>query len=86
MNEPSDRTEPEMAEMATNNGMSSIDRYLPFIARACLVLLFPFSALDKIFDHGNAVAQADASGVAGARLAAACSVVASRCSDRWASC
>ena len=43
--------------------MSSIDRFLPFIARACLVLLFPFSALDKIFDYGNAVAQADASGM-----------------------
>jgi putative oxidoreductase len=43
--------------------MTSIDRYLPFIARACLVLLFPFSALDKIFDYGNAVAQADASGL-----------------------
>ena len=60
MNEPSDRTEPEMAR---NDGMSGVDRYLPFIARACLVLLFPFSALDKIFDYGNAVAQADASGL-----------------------
>ncbi len=41
--------------------MDSVDRYLPFIARFCLVLLFPFSALDKIFDYGTAVAQADAS-------------------------
>ena len=41
--------------------MSSIDRSLPLIARVCLVLLFPFSALDKFFDYGNAVAQADAS-------------------------
>ncbi|MGZ8372540.1 MAG: DoxX family protein [Rhodoplanes sp.] len=41
--------------------MSGIDRILPFIARFCLVLLFPFSALDKIYDYGNAVAQADAS-------------------------
>lgn len=41
--------------------MSSIDRFAPFLARFCLVLLFPFSALDKIFDYGNAVAQADAS-------------------------
>jgi putative oxidoreductase len=41
--------------------VDSVDRYLPFIARFCLVLLFPFSALDKIFDYGTAVAQADAS-------------------------
>jgi putative oxidoreductase len=41
--------------------MSSVDRHLPLIARVCLVLLFPFSALDKIVDYGNAVAQADAS-------------------------
>ena len=43
--------------------MNIVDRSLPFIARFCLVLLFPFSALDKIFDYGNAVAQADASGL-----------------------
>ena len=41
--------------------MNLVDRSLPFIARFCLILLFPFSALDKIFDYGNAVAQADAS-------------------------
>ena len=43
--------------------MSSIDRYLPFISRFCLILLFPFSALDKIFDFSGAVAQANASGM-----------------------
>ena len=43
--------------------MSVIDRVLPFIARLCLVVLFPFSALDKIFDYGSAVAQADTSGL-----------------------
>ena len=26
------------------------DQFLAFIARLCLVLLFPFSALNKIFD------------------------------------
>lgn len=41
--------------------MNIVDRSLPFVARLCLVLLFPFSALDKIFDYGNAVAQADSS-------------------------
>jgi hypothetical protein len=48
--------------MARNNG-ASIDRHPPFIARACLVLLFPSSALDKISDYGNSVAEAAASGV-----------------------
>jgi putative oxidoreductase len=43
--------------------VNSVDRSLPFIARFCLVLIFPFSALDKIFDYGNAVVQADASGL-----------------------
>lgn len=43
--------------------MSGIDRHLPFIARFCLILLFPFSALDKILDYSGAVAQADASGM-----------------------
>jgi putative oxidoreductase len=32
---------------------------LDFIARLCLVLLFPFSALDKIFNHASAIAQAE---------------------------
>ncbi len=41
--------------------MNFIDRHLPFIARFCLILLFPFSAMDKIFDYSNAVGQANAS-------------------------
>jgi putative oxidoreductase len=40
-----------------------VDRSLPFIARFCLILLFPFSALDKIFDYGTALAQANSSGL-----------------------
>lgn len=43
--------------------MNIIDRCLPFIARFCLIVLFPFSALDKIFDYSGAVAQANASGM-----------------------
>ena len=31
---------------------------LAFIAQLCLVLIFPFSALDKIFNHQSAMAQA----------------------------
>ena len=38
--------------------MTQYDRLLDFIARFCLVLLFPFSALNKIFDHQSAMAQA----------------------------
>lgn len=43
--------------------MSIVDRWLPGIARFCLILLFPFSALDKIFDYSSAVAQANQSGM-----------------------
>ncbi|QNT69489.1 DoxX family protein [Defluviicoccus vanus] len=43
--------------------MGMIDRWLPGLARFCLILLFPFSALDKIFDYSSAVAQANASGM-----------------------
>jgi putative oxidoreductase len=32
--------------------------FLAFIARLCLVLLFPFSCLNKIFDYKSAMAQA----------------------------
>ena len=38
--------------------MPQQDQFLPFIARLCLVVLFPFSALNKIFDHQAAMAQA----------------------------
>jgi putative oxidoreductase len=34
------------------------DQFLLFIARLCLVALFPFSALNKIFDHQAAMSQA----------------------------
>jgi len=38
--------------------MTRQDELLAFIARLCLVLIFPFSALSKIFDHQSAIAQA----------------------------
>ena len=38
--------------------MTRQDELLVFIARLCLVLIFPFSALNKIFDHQSAMAQA----------------------------
>jgi putative oxidoreductase len=38
--------------------MTRQDELLAFFARLCLVLIFPFSALSKIFDHQSAIAQA----------------------------
>ena len=38
--------------------MTQQDQFLAFIARLCLVPLFPFSALNKIFDHQGAMTQA----------------------------
>jgi putative oxidoreductase len=38
--------------------MTQDNRLLEFVARLCLVLIFPFSALDKIFNHASAIAQA----------------------------
>lgn len=38
------------------------DKILPFIARLCLVILFPFSAVDKILDPA-ALTQANSSGL-----------------------
>ena len=38
--------------------MTEHDQFLAFIARLSLVLLFPFSVLNKIFDYQSAMAQA----------------------------
>jgi putative oxidoreductase len=38
--------------------MTPQNQLLAFIARLCLVLIFPFSVLNKIFDHQSAMAQA----------------------------
>src|SRR5207249_1443604 len=38
--------------------MNQENKPLAFVARLCLVLIFPFSALDKIFNHKSALAQA----------------------------
>lgn len=39
---------------------------IPFVIRICLVVLFPFSALDKIFNWNSALAQARAGALPGA--------------------
>jgi putative oxidoreductase len=38
--------------------MTQENPVLAFVARLCLVLIFPFSALDKIFNHQSAMSQA----------------------------
>jgi putative oxidoreductase len=38
--------------------MTRQDEFLAFVARLCLVLIFPFSALSKIFDYQSAMGQA----------------------------
>jgi putative oxidoreductase len=38
--------------------MTQQNEFLAFLARLCLVLIFPFSALDKIFDYQAAMEQA----------------------------
>jgi len=38
--------------------MTQENQVFDFIARLCLVLIFPFSALDKIFNHQSSMAQA----------------------------
>jgi putative oxidoreductase len=43
---------------AKERAMSQENHLLDFIARLCLIVLFPFSALNKIFDHQSAMAQA----------------------------
>jgi putative oxidoreductase len=56
----SNATVSRMSSPAAEPPVTRQDRFLAFIARLCLVLLFPFSALDKIFDYHSAVAQAAA--------------------------
>jgi putative oxidoreductase len=52
------RSRPQSSVAAAEQTTTEQDRYLAFIARLCLVLLFPFSCLNKIFDYQSAMAQA----------------------------
>jgi len=56
--------------------MTLINDYLPLLLRICLVVLFPFSALDKIVNWGSAMKQAGNGALAPAMLAAAIAVEA----------
>ena len=40
---------------------------IPLLARLCLVILFPFSTLDKILNYKNALAQANSSFIPGGK-------------------
>jgi hypothetical protein len=69
--------------------MSQANQVVDFIARLCLVLLFPFSALDKIFNHESAMAQAGHGLIAlphRSPYCCWCSAASSRCSARCAFC
>ena len=48
---------------------------LPLIARFCLVVLFPFSALDKIINYKDAMKQATSSFLPGGRVLLALAIV-----------
>src|SRR5215471_5948678 len=52
------RSEPQSVVLAAERTATEDHRVLAFIARLCLVILFPFSCLNKIFDSGAAMAQA----------------------------
>lgn len=51
--------------------MTLLNDYTPLLLRICLVSLFPFSALDKVFNWGSAMKQAGATPLAPAMLVAA---------------
>jgi putative oxidoreductase len=52
------RSQPQSWLPAAEQTTTEQDRLLAFIARLCLVLIFPFSCLSKIFDYQSAMAQA----------------------------
>jgi len=54
--------------------MTPIDEYLPLLLRICLVVLFPFSALDKVVNWGSAMKQAGSGALAPVLLVSAIAV------------
>ena len=52
------RSQPQTLVLAAERTMTEQHRFLAFIPRLCLVLIFPFSCLNKIFDCQSAMAQA----------------------------
>ena len=54
--------------------MTLLNDYAPLLLRICLVVLFPFSGLDKIINWSSAIEQAGRSALAPAMLVAAIAV------------
>jgi putative oxidoreductase len=52
------RSQPQSFVLAAERSTTEHHRLLAFIARLCLVVIFPFSCLNKIFDYQSAMAQA----------------------------
>src|SRR5215468_11958415 len=52
------RSQPQSLVLAAERTTTEHDRLLAFIARLCVVLIFPFSCLNKIFDYQSAMSQA----------------------------
>jgi len=52
------RSQPPSLVHATERATTEHERILAFIARFCLVLIFPLSCLNKIFGYQSAMAQA----------------------------
>ena len=50
--------QPRNLVLAAERTTAEHDPLLAFVARLCLVLIFPFSCLNKIFDYQSAMAQA----------------------------
>src|SRR5215468_10356480 len=50
--------QPQNLVLVAERTMTEHDRLLAFIPRLCLILIFPFSCLNKVFDYQSAMAQA----------------------------
>jgi putative oxidoreductase len=48
----------QLGALVAGQATTEQDRFLAFIAQLCLVLIFPFSCLNKIFDWQSAMGQA----------------------------
>jgi putative oxidoreductase len=55
--------------------LSSLTGIVDVVARVCLVAMFPFSAIDKVWHWKNALAQTDSAGLPGGRAMLVAAVV-----------
>ena len=66
--------------------MTLVDDYAPLLLRVCLVVLFPFSGLDKIINWRDALKQAGTASYAPAMLVAGMLVEFVTSWKRWRRC